>query len=272
MSLFQRHLAPLDASVWALLEAQSSETLKANLTGRRLVEIRGPLGLAHHAESNGRLQGIDSPGFDIQCGIRQVQPMIEARKAFSLSLAELQNLQRGARDINLDPLIEAAREMATFEDSVIFKGLASAGVKGLLGSELEPMTLAKAPVKFLDSLASALRTMRIHTLEGGLNENYHLVVGPETYQYLSAHYVGSHSLLQEVQTLLMGQVLATRAVNDEVLLVAQREDAFELVLGQDFSMGYQQHDQQSVGLYLMESFTFLLRDPSAAMILHFSEK
>lgn len=272
MSLFQRHLAPLDNSVWALLEDQAGETLRANLTGRRLVEIRGPLGLQHHAESNGRLQGIDNPGFDIQCGIRQVQPMIEARKAFSLSLAELQNLQRGARDINLDPLIETAREMAAFEDTVIFKGLASAHVQGLLSSDLEPMDLARPPVKFLDSLAAALRTMRTNTLEGGLNENYHLVVGPETYQYLSAHYVGSHSLLQEVQTLIMGQVLATRALSDEVLLVAQREDAFELVLGQDFSLGYQQHDHESVSLYLMESFTFLLRDPSAALILKFQEK
>ncbi len=271
MSLFQRHLAPLDNAVWSMLETQATETLRANLTGRRLVDIRGPLGLEHHAESNGRLKGIDSPNFDVQCGVRQVQPMIEARKAFHLSLAELQNLQRGARDINLDPLIEAAREMAAFEDSVIFKGLSSAEVSGLLASDLEPMTLSKTPVKFLDSLAAAIRTMRTRTLEGGLNENYHLVVSPETYQYLSAHYVGSHALLQEVQTLSMGQVLATRALQDEILLVAQREDAFELVLGQDFSLGYQQHDQQQVSLYLMESFTFLLRDPSAAMILSFQK-
>lgn len=270
MTLLLRELAPLDSTTWETLEAQAKETLQQNLTGRRLVDLRGPLGLAHHGEGLGRLKSIDNAGFDLQCGIRQIQPMIEVRKSFQLSLAELQNLHRGAQDIDLDPMIEAAREMAIFEDHAIFKGLKEASICGMNGSESKAISLSQEPQAFLSGLAEAIRMMRTRTLEGGLTENYHLVVCPETYQFLSSQYLGSHALLFETEKMLGGEVLAARALKSEMLLVAQREGAFELVVGQDFSLGYQYHDQQHVGLYFLESFTFLLHDEEAAVPMHWS--
>jgi uncharacterized linocin/CFP29 family protein len=45
---------------------------------------------------------------------------------------------------------------------------------------------------------------------------------------------------------------------------------FELVVGQDVSVGYLDHDRHKVSLYLEESFTFRLLSPEAAVPLVFS--
>ena len=42
---------------------------------------------------------------------------------------------------------------------------------------------------------------------------------------------------------------------------------FELHVGQDFSIGYLDHDAERVRLYLEESFTFWLLSPQAAIPL-----
>ncbi len=37
-------LAPITAEAWAEIEAEAVAAVKANLAGRRLVDLRGPLG------------------------------------------------------------------------------------------------------------------------------------------------------------------------------------------------------------------------------------
>jgi uncharacterized linocin/CFP29 family protein len=46
-----------------------------------------------------------------------------------------------------------------------------------------------------------------------------------------------------------------------------RGEDFELAVGEDFSIGYQDHDAETVRLYIEESFTFWLLSPQAAIPL-----
>jgi uncharacterized linocin/CFP29 family protein len=50
-----------------------------------------------------------------------------------------------------------------------------------------------------------------------------------------------------------------------------RGDDFELIVGQDISIGYLSHDQAKVTLYLEESVTFRLLSPQAAVPLVYRE-
>jgi uncharacterized linocin/CFP29 family protein len=50
-----------------------------------------------------------------------------------------------------------------------------------------------------------------------------------------------------------------------------RGDDFELVVGQDLSIGYLSHDNAKVTLYLEESLTFRLLSPQAAVPLAYHE-
>jgi uncharacterized linocin/CFP29 family protein len=54
---------------------------------------------------------------------------------------------------------------------------------------------------------------------------------------------------------------------DGAIVLSQRGGDYELVCGQDVSIGYTSHDDQVVNLYLEESVTFRVTTPEAAVAL-----
>jgi uncharacterized linocin/CFP29 family protein len=50
-------------------------------------------------------------------------------------------------------------------------------------------------------------------------------------------------------------------------VLSQRGGDFELIVGQDFSIGYLEHSATMVRLYLQETFTFRVLSPEAAIPL-----
>ena len=56
------------------------------------------------------------------------------------------------------------------------------------------------------------------------------------------------------------------------VVVSQRGDDFELIVGQDLSIGYLDHDADSVTLYLEESLTFRAAGPEAAVSLAYADE
>jgi uncharacterized linocin/CFP29 family protein len=48
-----------------------------------------------------------------------------------------------------------------------------------------------------------------------------------------------------------------------------RGDDFRLTVGEDFSIGYLDHDATTVSLYIEESFTFEVLEPRAAVRLRY---
>jgi uncharacterized linocin/CFP29 family protein len=56
---------------------------------------------------------------------------------------------------------------------------------------------------------------------------------------------------------------------DGAVVLSMRGDDFQLTVGQDFSIGYLDHDAERVRLYIEESFSFWLQSPQAAVPLVF---
>jgi uncharacterized linocin/CFP29 family protein len=54
---------------------------------------------------------------------------------------------------------------------------------------------------------------------------------------------------------------------DGACVLSTRGGDFEMVVGRDVSIGYQAHDARTTSLYLIESFTFRLITPEAAVPL-----
>ena len=50
---------------------------------------------------------------------------------FELRRSELDAIDRGAKDLDTDPVIEAARAIAIAEDRAVFHGYPSAGIHGI---------------------------------------------------------------------------------------------------------------------------------------------
>ena len=102
---------------WKEIIDRSAEIFKIYLTAREFVDIDGPHGLQQGGISTGRLllpQKQSKEG--INYGLREFLPLVEIRKPFELDIWELDNINRGARDIDLEPLEEAAKEIALFEE------------------------------------------------------------------------------------------------------------------------------------------------------------
>ena len=137
MNHLLRALAPISEETWETLDEEAKQRLEPALAARRLVDFSGPHGWEHSATNLGRTVRLDSgPTVGVVALQRRVLPLVELRAAFELRRDELRDAERGADDIDLTPLDEAALRMAAAENSVVFHGLA--GVARGIAESLAP--------------------------------------------------------------------------------------------------------------------------------------
>ena len=73
-------------------------------------------------------------------------------------------------------------------------------------------------------------------------------------------------MLDHVRHIVDGPLIWAPGLEGAVVLSTRGED-FQLTIGEDFSIGYLSHDNDTVHLYIEESFTFWLLSPQAAIPL-----
>lgn len=262
-----RGLAPVSDQAWEQIDAEAKQTLELMLAARKLVDFTGPLGWEASAISLGRTERLDvEPEPNVQARLRKVQPLVELRVPFELSRDELESLGRGAKDPDLDAVRHAARSAATAEDRAVFHGYAPGGIAGI--AEASP----HASLTIGDDYASypALVAAAIDVLHGaGVHGPYAVALGPRCYAGLTKTTQGGFPVLDHVRRLVEGPIVWAPALDGAVVL-SMRGGDFELVVGQDFSIGYLDHTAASVRLYLQQSFTFRVLSPEAGVALAYA--
>ncbi|MFO7564277.1 MAG: family 1 encapsulin nanocompartment shell protein [Enhygromyxa sp.] len=264
MDLLRRKLSPLIDSAWDAIDEEARRILSTNLSARRFVDLRGPKGWGFSAVNLGRVQPGGEAGGALSWGVRKVLPLIELRVPFVISLAELDNLARGALDIDLEPVAAAAHEAARFEERAIYHGFSPAGITGLReASEYPTIELGEgSPAQILDAVTKALVVFH----DAGVTGPHELVLGPGIYQSVLSD--NSTYPLRKQLTMLVGRPPVYSPVLDSAgLLVSTRGGDFELTLGQDMSIGYDHHAGDRVHLFLLESFSFRVIGPEAVVRL-----
>ena len=78
--------------------------------------------------------------------------------------------------------------------------------------------------------------------------------------------VGGYPVIEHVRALVDGPLVWAPAV-DGACVMSTRGGDFELVVGQDISIGFLSATDETVRLYLEESFTFRNIEPAAAVPL-----
>jgi uncharacterized linocin/CFP29 family protein len=159
--------------------------------------------------------------------VRRVLPFVELRAAFDMRREELDAVDRGAKDPETAPVIDAARRIAIAEDRAVFHGYPTAGIRGVCEASPEP------PLRL-----------------GGQVEDYPVLIAT--------------ALLEHVRRLIDGPLVWAPGL-DGAAVLSQRGGDFALTVGQDFSIGYLSHDAEQVRLYIEESFTFWCIAPQAAV-------
>jgi uncharacterized linocin/CFP29 family protein len=267
MNYLLRDLAPIPKAAWDEIDDEARGVLKLTLAGRKLVDFSGPMGWETSAIDIGRTEALSASIQDgVQQQLRKVQPMLELRAPFELQRSELEAIRRGAKDADLEPVTEAAQQIAKAEDSVIFNGYDAGGVTGIAEAANETaMELSEDYEAYPKSVAGAISTLRHAGVEGP----YAIALGPRCYKGLTeTTSSGGYRVYDHVIELLDGPAIWAPAIDGAVVLSLRGGD-FELVIGQDLSIGYLDHDAETVRLYLQESLTFRVHTPEAAVPLRY---
>jgi uncharacterized linocin/CFP29 family protein len=264
MNDLHRELAPISPAAWAEIDAEAKRTLKTMLAARKLVDFTGPLGWEVSAVGVGRTRALArAAGGGIQARLREAQPLVELRRPFELSREELEAVGRGAKDADLDAVRAAACAAAYAEDRAVFHGYREAGIRGLAEASAATACVIDADyARYPGVVAEATNKLRV----AGIAGPYGIALGPRCYAGLTTSTVGGFPVIEHVRQLLDGPIVWAPAVDGAVVLSLRGGDA-ELVVGQDFSIGYLGHDANSVQLYLQESFTFRVFAPETVVPL-----
>jgi uncharacterized linocin/CFP29 family protein len=260
-----RPLAPITDSGWKLVDAEAKQRLTPALAARRLIDFSGPRGWTYSATNLGRTEALAaSPHKGVLAVKRRVLALAELRADFTISLQELRDQDRGAVDVDLASLDDAAHRIAVAENVAVFHGFSEAGITGVAeASPHEAAALGDNPDTYPRAVAGAVELL----MRTGVGGPYGMALGREQYRRVveTAEH-GGWPLLDHLHKILDGPIVWAPGVDGAVVLSLRGGD-FIYECGQDLSIGYERHDAEAVHLYIEESFSFVVATPEAAVAL-----
>jgi uncharacterized linocin/CFP29 family protein len=260
-----REYAPITDAGWGLIDDEARERLKPALAARKLIDFAGPHGWEHSATNLGRTRTLaDAPVEGVSAEQRRLLATVELRAPFTVAREELRDADRGARDIDLVALDEAAHRIATAENRAVFHGWEAAGITGIAEvSTHDAITLGEDCERYPRHVARAVEML----LSAGIGGPYGLALGPDAYtRVLETTEHGGYLLLDHLRKIVGGPLVWAPGLQGAAV-VSQRGGDFVLEVGEDLSIGYDRHDAEVVELYFVESFTFRVLTDEAAVAL-----
>jgi uncharacterized linocin/CFP29 family protein len=263
MNHLLRELAPIPERAWSEIEDEARRTLEHFLTARRLVDYAGPVGWDCDAVPRARTVDASDGPAGVRTRVRAPQPLIELRAEFTLDRAMLDAFDRGASDVDLGPVTDAAQRLAAAEDVIALGDKTIAGTAGLgAASPHDAIPLGEAS-DVPRVVAQAIQIIR----DAGIAGPYAVALGSDAYTgVVETTEMGGYPVFEHLRLIAGGPVLWAPTVDGAIVLSTRGGDA-QLTIGQDAAIGYLDHDAQIVRLYLEESVAFEIITPEVAVRL-----
>lgn len=265
MNHLLRALAPISDVTWSVIDQEATDRLVPALGARRLIDFSGPHGWEHSATNLGRTTpAVVDPATGVRVLQRRVLPFVELRAPFRLALAELADVDRGAVDIDLADLDEAARRIAVAENTAVIAGHDATGLTGIAQASTQPpIPLGDDCEHYPAQVALAAEAL----LRAGIAGPYGIALSPTTYtRVVETTEHGGYPVFEHLSRILGGPIVRVPGVDGAVVLSLRGGD-FLFASGQDLSVGYERSDESYVYLYLEESFSFRVATAEAAVVL-----
>src|SRR5712692_1176025 len=245
MNNLHRELAPISGAAWASIEDEAKRTFTLHLAGRRVADVQGPGGTILSAVGTGHLSDVAPPAEGVIARARRAQPVIELRVPFTVNRQDVDDVERGARDPDWQPVKDAARIMAFAEDRAVFEGYPAAGIVGIREASSNPgLTVPSDARQYPDVVSQALSSLRL----AGVGGPYALLLSADAYTAVSETSDHGYPVRDHLSRLIDGQIIWAPAIDGAVVLTTRGGD-FEMFLAQDLSIGYTSHDADTVHLY-----------------------
>ncbi|TAM86455.1 MAG: bacteriocin [Candidimonas sp.] len=263
MDNLHRELAPVSSAAWSQIEEEVARTFRRLVAGRRVVDVEEPGGIALAAVGTGRQRSITAPRETVRTQLREVKALVELTAPFTLRRDAVDAVERGANDSDWQPAKDAARELAFTEDQAIFDGYGAAGIVGIReGSSNGQVALPDDVDDYPAAVGHALEQLRL----AGVDGPYAVVLGADAYTTLFQGNNDGYPIVEHVKHIVNGDLVWAPAIAGGCVLSTRGGD-FELRLGQDLSIGYFGHTEDSVHLYLRETLTFLMLTSEASVTI-----
>ena len=263
MNNLHRELAPISEVAWAGLEAEARRTFKRHVAGRRVVDVPQPGGPELSAVTTGHLDAVAPPADGVVAHARRSQPLVELRVPFGVDRQQVDDVERGAKDADWQPVKDAARQIAFAEDRAVFEGYAAAGIAGIRDSSSNPALALPSEVRdYPNAISQAVTALRLAGVDGA----YTLALSADAYTAVNETSDHGYPIHEHILRVLDGEIIWAPAI-DGAFLLSTRGGDFELRIGQDLSIGYLSHDATSIQLYFQETLTFLVYTTEAVVAL-----
>ena len=264
MNNLHRELAPISDVAWADIETEARRTFTRHVAARRVVDVIGPSGETLSAVGTGHLHDLEPPGDGMLARSREVQPVVEFRVPFVVDRQAVDDVERGAKDSDWQPVKDAAMRIAFAEDRAVFDGFAAAGITGIrAGSSNPALTLPTDVREYPTTVAQALTSLRL----AGIDGTYSLLLSADAYTAVAETADYGYPIREHIARVLGdGEIVWAPAIEGAFLLSTRGGD-YEIHLGQDLSIGYLSHDAEHIELYFQETLTFLVQTSEAAVVM-----
>lgn len=262
MTLLRRHLAPIDNDTWKYIEDEARSVFKLKLNGRKVVDTIGPKGLDYAAYNTGRINKLENSAEGVDFYIRDLLPLVHVEVPFSVNKSEIEALIRGSEDIDIDNLLRAADKLANIENNSIFYGLEEVGIEGFASISSQEVFSVSEEIGILTPVVEAVQAL----IKEDVAPPYNLLVGPYLYTFLHRVNGQGYPLERKVQSLIGGNIIYSEELGEDGVLVGNRDDDFQLVLGQDISIGFKNETNDDIEFFFTESFTFKINAPEAVVV------
>jgi len=264
MDNLNRELAPIADAAWAEIEAEAHRTFIRHVAARRVVDLVGPSGPTLAGVGTGHVRELDPPAGGVLARSREFAPVVEFRVPFTIDRQAVDDVERGAKDSDWQPVKDAAKQIAYAEDGAIFAGYAAAGIEGISASTSNPAVALPSDVReYPTAVAHALSGLRL----AGVGGPYSLLLPAEIYTEIAETTDHGYPIREHIARVIEGGDIIWAPAAEEGFLLSTRGGDYELHLGQDLSIGYLSHDADHVTLYFQESLTFIVQTSEAGVVL-----
>lgn len=194
-----REDAPIEGETWEILDRVMLESVKAVLSGRRILHIEGPYGLGMKTVS------LEDPEAESGPIRSPVMPLVLVQTTFTLAKRDLAAFERDKTMLNTKRIGQAAVECARREDSLVYNGME--GLAGLLtvpgASQLDLSPWDEVGMAADDIIKG------VTMLDGaGFHGPYSLALAPARYNLLLRRYPSVNlSELQHIETMATAGVV-----------------------------------------------------------------
>lgn len=264
-----RNGSPFSEELWQHIDEAVIDTARQTLAARRFLPMYGPLGLGAGIAAIDQLcrEEVDEDGFAVVQGRRLVQ-IPQLYEDFWLYWRDIEAGGAAGAEMNLSAAHMAAQALALREDKMVFHGVKSLGVEGLLTAKgVGRQSRAGSWSEGENAYADVARAMT-SLLQKGRIGKLRLVVSPDVRIQMERLQPGTGLLESKRVEKLLGSkiVMSVSLAPNTAMLLSAQPQYMDLLVGQDISVAYLEAVDLNHRLRALETAIVRVKAPDAIVV------